>query len=243
MIASLPMYDTPATRAANDRFWQAICAAGNIPKTALDHESDPHDTWLSPHLVFSQTCGMPFRTDLHETVSLIGTPDYGVAQCPPGYYRSCIVVRSTEARKDLADFAAARLARNDRRSQSGWAAPWQHFQKCGGFRGTIIETGAHAASVDAVAQDRADIAAIDAVTWALLQRDTPERTAGLSVVEYTDPTPGLPFITANSQDALPLRRAVADAIAHLSDDDRRCLMLNALVYIPAADYLRVPSPE
>ena len=243
MIASLPMYDTPATRAANDRLWDAICDEAGLPRTQLDRTSDPHDTWLAPQMLFSQTCGMPFRTGLYGKVSLIGTPDYGVKDCPPGYYCSCIVVRSDDAREALSAYATARLARNDSRSQSGWAAPWQHFAQYGGFRGTVVDTGAHAASADAVVQGRADVAALDAVTWALLLRDTPARVAGLRVLEYTSPTPGLPYITGPQQDPLPLRRAVRQAIAALSEADRACLMLNGLVDLSAEEYLRVPSPS
>ncbi len=84
MTASLPMYDTPTTRAANDRFWHLI----REDDTELDRVTDPHVTWMSQHLVLSQTCGLPYRRDLHGRVKLIGTPDYGVRGCPPGYYRS-----------------------------------------------------------------------------------------------------------------------------------------------------------
>ena len=201
MTASLPMYDTPATRQANDRLWAAICKHLGHPNIPLDRTSDPHDTWNDPELELSQTCGLPYRADLHGKVRLIGTPDYGVAGCPPGYYRSCIVVRADDPRSDLSSFAAATLARNDIRSQSGWAAIWQAFEPIGGFVGSVVESGAHARSATTVAHGGADIAAIDAVTWALLCRDHPDDVAGLRVLLHTEPTPGTRVHSSSSVQA------------------------------------------
>ena len=243
MTASLPMYDTPATRQANDRLWAAICKHLDHPHFPLDRTTDPHDTWNDPDLVLSQTCGLPYRTVLHGNVGLVGTPDYGIAGCPPGYYRSCVIARADDPRSELTDFATATLARNDIRSQSGWAAIWQLFTTLGGFDGTIIETGAHAASAAAVAQSRADIAAIDAVTWALLCRDCPDDVADLRVLLHTEPTPGLPLITSVQNGTDHLYSAVSDAIAALSSEDRECLMLHGLVAIAASAYLAVPTPD
>ena len=243
MIASLPMYDRPSTRAANDRLWQAIRDIyGRGPRT-LDRTRDPHETWIARDLVFSQTCGLPYRSELHRSVQLIGTPDYGVDECPPGYYRSCIVVRDDDQRDALIRYDGARLARNDTRSQSGWAALVTHLRDTATpcRFDDILDTGSHAASVQTVAEGRADIAAIDAVTWALLLRDDPV-TRRLRVLARTAPTPGLPYITGPDQDVDALRRAAHEAIAALTSEDRACLLLKGLVQVPAADYLAVPMP-
>lgn len=244
MIASLPMYDTVQTRAANDRFWAEIRSAIGAGPVQLDRESDPHRTWEDPELLLSQTCGMPYRTTLHGRVQLVGTPDYGLTGCPPGYYKSVLVVRADDPRGLLTDFDGATLARNDARSQSGWAAVENHLRdsRSGfGFDGHTIETGSHLNSIRAVAKGQAEIAAIDAVTWALLSRDTSE-AEGVRVLASTTPTPGLPFITSLSQDAAALLRSVQSALAKLSAEDRRCLMLRDIIAIPEAAYLAVPTP-
>jgi ABC-type phosphate/phosphonate transport system substrate-binding protein len=242
VIASLPMYDTGATRDANDRFWSLIRAAYGRGPEHLDRTTDPHATWENKGLVLSQTCGLPYRSGLYRSVQLVGTPDYGVAGCPPGFYCSCLVVPAGSADKPIGDLATARLARNDARSQSGWAAFAEHMQENGTpFSGTITDTGSHSASVMAVAQGAADIAAIDAVTWALLERDT-QNTRGLKVLCRTRPTPGLPLICGPQEDAAALREAIRDAIEALDAQDRACLQINGLVQIAAEDYLRVPLP-
>jgi ABC-type phosphate/phosphonate transport system substrate-binding protein len=244
VIASLPMYETHRTHGANDRFWQAILGHLGTTPTPLDRSTDPHVTWRHPDLFLSQTCGMPFRTGLCDIVQLLGTPDYGVPGCPPGYYRSYLVVREDDPRQTLAAFDGAHLARNDARSQSGWAAVVTHLRAADpelGFAPEVLHTGSHRASLRAVAEGRADIAGCDAVTWALLSRDT-DATHGLRILEATEPTPGLPFITGPEQDAARIRDALRHAVSALTAPDREALMLTGLADIPAEDYLAVHGP-
>ena len=66
--------------------------------------------------------------------------------------------------------------------------------------------------------------------------------AALRVLAQTDPTPGLPYISAAGADAPALFAAIDGAIRDLSPDDRDLLGLCGLVAIPAGDYLAVPVP-
>lgn len=244
MTASLPMYETAAMTGSLDRFWAEVRTRyGKGPKD-LDRGSDPHDTWRDPHLVLSQTCGLPYRTELFDKVQLVATPDYGLPHCPAGYYVSHLIVRRGDARTSLHGFHGARLARNDIRSQSGWAATVTHLeQETAGIRlaDDVIHTGSHRNSIRAVAQGAADIASIDAVTWALLHRDTDE-TKGLRILTSTEPTPGLPLIAGPSQDVKALRVALEDALNALSRDDRDTLMIRGFEDISPATYRAVPTP-
>jgi ABC-type phosphate/phosphonate transport system substrate-binding protein len=246
MIASLPMYDIGAAQGANDRLWAGVRAelSDLTPPQQLSRGLEVHASWLRPDLFMSQTCGLPFRTELKGRVRYVGTPDYGVPGCPPGYYRSCIVVRRDDGR-GLDALAGARLARNDVRSQSGWAAMVQHLaEHTPPLRpsGSIVETGAHAASAVAVDEGRADFAALDAVTWALLLRET-DIGERLHVLDWTRPTPGLPLITALGRDPAPIYTAFATAIATLSKEDRTLLHIRGIVQIPVEDYYREPIPR
>lgn len=242
MIAHLGMYDRPETAAANDRFWTEIQARLGYGPAALTRGLEDYwPVWQSPDLLFSQTCGFPFRARLHGSVRLVGTPDYGLEGCPPGYYRSIIVARSADAGKPLEAFHGARMAYNEALSQSGWAAPVNHMAPLGIRPGSLLETGGHAKSALAVAEGRADFAALDALTWELLKRyDAFAR--GLTVIAATEPTPVLPYITAMGRDAEAIATAAEQAIAALPEDDRGALHLRGLVRIPAEDYLAVPIP-
>ena len=65
MIATLPMYDRPETRAANDRFWDLIRSHLDEAPEELSRD-DFH--WLHPDLLLSQTCSLPYRTALQGRV-------------------------------------------------------------------------------------------------------------------------------------------------------------------------------
>ena len=242
MIAALSMYDMAHARAAHDRYWQAIRNALGFGPAHLDRTGGLWDQWLSPQLVLAQTCGLPFRARLHDKVTLVGTPDYGLPDCPPGHYFSVFVVSADHPALSLVALDHPTLAYNDPLSQSGWAAPIAHFRDLGlGFR-TGPQTGSHVASACAVADGRADVAALDAVTWKMLQQENPSLAGRLKVIDRTTATPGLPYITASTFDPKLIAQAVREAIANLSEIDHNTLCLRALIHIPAHAYLALPLP-
>ncbi|QYX55862.1 PhnD/SsuA/transferrin family substrate-binding protein [Roseovarius sp. SCSIO 43702] len=242
MIASLPMYDRPETAAANDRLWSEIAARLEEAPEALTRGGDPWEHWLSPDLVFSQTCGFPYRARLHDKVTLIGTPDYDLPHCPPGHYNSVLVIRADDPRETLAEFSDAPFAYNDAMSQSGWAAPVTHAANEGVTLSPALETGGHAASAAAVAEGRADLAAIDALSWHYMLAYG-DFTGKLRELARTEPTPALPYIAAKGADRDALFAAVSDAIAALPPDLQQTLHLTRLVEIAPDDYLAVPTPD
>lgn len=245
MIASLPMYDRPELRSETDRYWALIRAelatrGIDAPEQLARGDADLMEHWQDPGLVLSQTCGFPYRAVLHRRVELVGTPDFGNEGCPPGYYRSILIAKADDRRGSFADFDGARIAYNDGLSQSGWAAPLNEAIRLGLSLLPGIETGSHRASCRAVAEGRAELAAIDALTWTLISEF--EDVSALKVVGTTEPTPALPYITAKGQEAEAIRAAVSAAIARLDPMDRARLRLRGIVAIPAADYLAVPIP-
>lgn len=246
MIAALPMYDFGDLRAANDALWSGVRDGlrdrGQAAPEALIHDApDLWDIWQAPDLVLAQTCGFPYRARLHGRVELVGTPDYGLPDCPPGYYCSVFVARIEDDRAGLGDFEGAGFAYNEALSQSGWAAPATHAEGMGLRLRPVLRTGAHRASAEAVAEGRADLAALDAVTWRHLQRLDP--VAGrLREVARTRPTPGLPLIAGMGRDVAVLRAVLQEAVSRLAPGPRAILGLRGIVAIPAEDYLAVPTP-
>ena len=242
MIASLAMYDLLALQGANDRLWRAIRShLGHGPEN-LTRDGDLWQIWQSPDLLIAQTCGMPFRTRLHPNVTLVGTPDYGLPDCPPGYYNSVLVVHVDANGDRPEDFAGVRFAYNDPASQSGWAAPITHMDAAGVRFAVLLQTGSHANSARAVAEGGADIAGLDALTWQLLQDHNPTLTDRLRVIDSTEPTPALPYITAAGRDPAPIAKAFRAALGDLPPRDRAALRLQGLVDIPAPAYLAIATP-
>jgi ABC-type phosphate/phosphonate transport system substrate-binding protein len=79
-----------------------------------------------------------------------------------------------------------------------------------------------------VAQNIADIAAIDCITWAQLQRLRPDSVAGLRVLDWTEASPGLPLITSEHTSAHALSR-LANALLDLNADQTLAPALAALL--------------
>lgn len=245
MIASLMMYARPELEGAHDRFWMLIReelkGQGIEGPEKLSQHADMFEVWEDPELVLSQTCGMPYRVFLKEKVMLVGTPDYGLEGCPAGHYQSPIVVRKDDPRTSLLEFKDAIFGFNQTHSQSGFAAPYEHVSKQGFWFQNRLATGGHLASAQAVAEERADIAAIDGVTWRLIQKYEP-CAEHLRVLEWTRPTPGLPLITSLKHDPKAVFAAVSSAISALEASDKALLGINALVRIPQADYFAIANP-
>ena len=119
MIASLGMYDMPHLRDAHDRLWSGIRDALGYGPHHLTRDGDPWTEWQSPDLLLAQTCGLPYRARLHGRVTLIGTPDYNLPNCPPGHYFSYIIRRRDDPR-DLKELSKQGvMAFNEPLSQSG----------------------------------------------------------------------------------------------------------------------------
>lgn len=246
MIASLMMYQRPQLVQAHERYWTLIRKhlrnAGMDSPEALSQDAAEFDVWNHPELVLSQTCGMPYRMWLHDKVQLVGTPDFGLAGCPAGYYRSAIVVRADDARTELSAFKDAVFAYNQTFSQSGYAAPFWHLKPEGFWFEHLLHVEQHLEAALAVATGRADIASIDAVTWRNIEKYEPF-SSGLRVLDWTKPTPGLPLITALGNDADLIFDAIQSAIVELDEQSKSQLGINSVVRIPKGNYLNVPNPD
>ena len=201
LVASLGMYDFPWIAAANDALWAGIArrlrAAGVAAPAALSRAADLHDLWRDPALIFGQTCGYPYVTALRGSAALIATPIYDFPGCEGAAHASFVIAGKRGARRALADFAGARAAINARDSNTGMnllRATIAPLARGRPFFGRVDITGSHQASLAAVADGEADIAAIDAVSFALLRRGRRELTDAVAVIAPTPRAPALPFI-------------------------------------------------
>lgn len=236
LVASLPMYEVPQTRAYWDTLW------GHFSVALRDHGFDAPDTlcrprtldahWRDPDLLLSQSCGLPYRTGLTDVADVVGTFDFGLEGCLPGHYRSVLVMRAGQT-QPLDTALRGRLAINGHDSQSGAHV----LAVMGADLARAVVTGAHVNSIRAVAAGAADLAAIDAQTWVIAQRTVPE-AAELEVVHRTVPTPGLPLITARGRDGSAVFAALCDGFDTCPPMVLQSLDIRALVPLTTADFLR-----
>ncbi len=216
MIAALPMYDWPEERDTVDRTWGKIRDVlrldGIDAPDALTRSEDLHGLWTAPDLVLGQTCGLPYALGLHEHVHLLGALNHDLPQTPAGMYRSAIVVRRGDPRP-IGDCFADTIAVNAPDSQSGWGALAHWANGYGDISwGKIVLSGCHRTSAEMVADGRASVAALDIVTFHLLEKHAPEVAGALDVVVQTRRTPALPMICAAAFDPDQIADAITTAL-------------------------------
>jgi ABC-type phosphate/phosphonate transport system substrate-binding protein len=145
-------------------------------------------------------CGLPFSRATPQP-HLIAAP---VPEAPEFHgqplYWSEFVVSIQSTHRSLDDTFGGRIAFTSPESQSGFAAPLRHLREASDgtplYRQVIAPQITPQGAVAAVAEGRADTAAIDAYSLQLLRRFVPELAAQVRVVARTEPRP-IPPLTAS----------------------------------------------
>ena len=257
-VVSLPMYDLASVRTATDSLWQGLrhylgeAGIEGLPET-LNRVEDCHAHWLSPDLLLSQACGYPLTHQLAGKVRYVATPHYDFPGCAGPVYRSALVCRMGDPRAvtGLASFAGCRAAINGFDSQSGYlalAASVHPVSEPGSpFFRSCVETGTHLNSLEAVREGRADLCAVDCVTYGLIQRYDAEVLAGLSFLCWSLAAPGLPMITSIqcTDDGLERLRAGLTAGLEAPDlaDCRARLGITGISVLSDRAYDAIPALE
>ena len=239
MIATLPMYLFPETRAAHEAFWAEVRdrlrAAGIAAPDALNHEIAPWDGWAAPDLVLGHICNLPYRAAFRDRVTLIGASDFGLEECGPGEYRALYVVREDHPARSVDDLDGAAMAYSEPLSHSGWGAAATEAEAAGRRIWPVLRTGSHAASAAAIGRGAAEFATIDARTFRILA-DHSDLTHNLRVIGATESAPGITFITRIGQDPALYVRAINEAISALSPIPQDSFGLIQAVPLPANAY-------
>jgi len=247
-IAALPMYNVSPALAADWRALLVDVLRQVEPSTEIVEPDDLHAFWRRPDLLISQTCGYPFVLGLHEHVQLIATPQFDAPGCDGARYSSVLVTRADAPFDSLPACRGARVACNATDSNSGYnalrhaVAP--HAVE-GRFFGATLETGSHLGSLRALAEDRADIAAIDCVTMAFARDAFPELTSRVRELGLTRSSPGLPLIASKRvrpEQIDTLRAALDDALAALPERATR-LRLKGFAHLPPEAYDSIRQME
>ncbi len=196
------------------------------PATLPPDEFDIGVLWRHPGLLVAQTCWGPMEAGLDPHVAVVGQPSYDGIEGGQGIlYSSAILMRRSgrgpepapadgKAVLPLDRLRGARLAYNGADSMSGILALTRDLEAAGvglDIFAARVETGAHRASILAVAEGQADVCAVDCRSWRLAQRFE-SRASGVEAVGWTARRKGLPFITSRNTPpdvAARLRAALA----------------------------------
>jgi ABC-type phosphate/phosphonate transport system substrate-binding protein len=232
------MYDRPEIQPVNDGLWAAI--AVRLMQAGLDDVPDHLDRarplaalWDDSGLLLAQCCGYPFVTKWRGRLQYVATPRYRAGGCEGSEYRSRIVVRADDPAQKLSDLRDRRAAINELDSNSGmnlFRAALAPIAAGHAFFSTVIETGSHVESARRIAGGGADVAAIDTVSFAHLERHERDTASRLRTIGWTDPAPGLPLVTSvttSASELEALRRALGSVSADPAlADVREALLLD-----------------
>ena len=183
----------------------------------LDDASAPHFAALSTHMsslslpemgegfICGQICGIDYARH-QDAYHYLASFSLAAAPVPAGHYRSVIIsARGFE-------WGAERLPRFAINHYGSFSGDYALCDWWEGIKGKLPKdisvTGAHRASLLAVATGQADIAAIDELSFHLASYAVPEIAEAIEIIDYTPARPGLPFLCAAPY--APYKEAVRD---------------------------------
>lgn len=249
--ASLPMYDLPEIRRANDAWWSGLAKwfrrEGLVEVPGMLEWGHSAPSQEPPF--FTQCCGFDLIRR-HGELAVVATPSYASPHCVGGSYRSLIVVNSESSYQDLRQLHGARAVINTRCSHSGYTAFRHLLAPVAGkhrFFSEVRVSGTHAASLASVADGEADVTCVDCVTFALLERHVPTALLGLRILAESARAPGLPYVTEAATGGDRLLRLRAGLLKALEDPDlntaRDSLLIVGAENLGDAAYQRIGLME
>jgi ABC-type phosphate/phosphonate transport system substrate-binding protein len=248
-VAALPMYNVSPSLEACWREWILDVLSAVEPEArVVESGSDLSAFWRRDDLLLSQTCGYPLTHDLRGAVQLVATPCFDAPGCVGPYYSSALVTHVDAPFAALESFRGSTVAFNQIDSNSGFNALRQviaPLARGGRFFGSSLQTGSHIASLHAVAERRADLAAIDCVTMAFVRDEQPALAHAVKQIGWTQASPGLPLIASKAVPAdriAALRSALNEALAIRPERARR-LRLKGFEMLSIEDYARITQLE
>lgn len=237
------MYPFEPLRPAWDALLDALVAL--VPWLPREHDwaEDVHDAWVDPTCVLTQVCGGPLAVQHHDVLRPIGAFRLATPAAEGHRYRSVLLADRPGAPADFAR-PGVTAAANSVDSLSGWTSFVAGFvAPAGRWPGDVIWTSAHAESLRALRQGRAQVAAIDATSLALFRAADPTVTDGLFEIGRGPLIPSPPVAVrrgATEEQVAELRGAFAALMADPALAGARArLLIEGFVELDLEEYLPV----
>jgi len=235
-------------------FWSALrpyfVAAGLTDVPALLDRERPYGVDPSGECLFTQTCSYTLFTTAKNQFQVLGSPAYTALGCKATSHTSFIVTRDTAYIERLEDLRDKTFAINEMNSNSGMNLPRHVFSrghKNGQFFSKVVVSGSHLLSADMVSTGRADGAAIDCITFGLLQRYRPAAVARLRIIAETPDSRTPPFVTSrrtSAKDVAALRGALHAFFTDSAQAKvREALLLGGIEFVDESAYKHVMAIE
>ena len=199
-----------------------------------------------PQLLLGHTCGYPLMTSMQDALTPFCVPVFDAPGCDGIQYCSLFVVAIDSDLRSLADCRGRIAAFNDPASNSGMNVLRHAVSQLDpgeAFFSALLESGGHLKSMQAVAEGRADVAAIDCVSYLLYLDYFPELKARLRSIGNSASSAGLPLVMPTQA----FSQARADdlveklnlALQRVSAEHRKCLHLRHFAPVTLDDYASI----
>ena len=253
--ASLPMYNIPEIRKASAALWRGIAkclrleGVSGVPDRLVFDQS-LHDLWSDPDLMFSQCCGYDVVARFKNILTPLAVPHFDVAGCAGREYSSLVVVNEDCPYNDVLKMRGTVVAINGAESHSGMSSLRQlvaPLQKNGRFFNEVLVSGAHVGSLGMLRRRKADVAAIDCVTYELLSAYQPQALVGTRVLGRTYRSPAPPYVTRVAHGNSLIER-IRTALLRAFDDPnlipaREALFLKKIEWADIGCYSKISEIE
>lgn len=203
-----------------------------------------------PELFIGHTCGYPLMKHLQDAVTPFCVPVFNVSGVEGNLYSSRFIVAAESDIGSLAECGGRILAINNRDSNSGMNVLRHAIAKLNPavpFFASVVNSGGHLQSLTAVAEKQADVAAIDCVSFQLIEDRWPELTAGVRSIGDSVKTCGLPLVMpiANlpSTDTRKILAALNKALKQVNPRIPQRLHLSHFARVSFADYEAILEVE
>ncbi len=173
----------------------------------------------------------------------VATPEFSAPGCLGGFYASMVVVANDCPFDDVRDMRDAVAVINGAESHSGMSS-LRHLVSSrhadGRFFSDVEISGSHLSSLEMIRQHQADVAAIDCVTLALIQRHRDDAMRGVRILGVTYRAPAPPYVVRASAPADEVAMIKAALVETFDDsslaDCRETLLLQGIILATQEDY-------
>ena len=203
-----------------------------------------------PGLFIGHTCGYPLMNHLQDAVTPFCVPVFNVTGVEGNLYSSRFIVAADSEISSLVECGGRIAAINNSDSNSGMNVLRHAIAKlnpAAPFFASVINSGGHLQSLTAVAELRADVAAIDCVSFQFIEDRWPELTARVRSIGDSIKTCGLPLVLPNtnfpSTDTQQILVTLNKALNQVNPRVRQQLHLSHFARVNFGDYQSILEIE
>ena len=254
-VASMPMYDLPEVESLLDSLWAGLVrhlkreGLTDVPDQ-IRHGRKVSALWNDSDLWLSQCCGYDIIGRYAGKLRPVATPHFGAPECKGAKYASNVVVAEHCEADDVLEMFGAVCVINGFESHSGSTALKALVaprNRDGRFFSEVKVSGSHVASLEMIRRGEADVAAIDCVTYALLESYRPEALTGIRKLGRTYRAPAVPYVTRWDHDKDRVERLRAALFSAFVDPflttTRQALYLKDVEALSVSAYRRISEFE